>query len=401
MTSLRLKFIQQFRRHGRQYTYFRRPGFKRVPLPGLPGSSEFMAAYAEAMADQPAPVTGGREILPGTFNALALSYLNSASFRSLAASTQSVYRNLIDRLRIENGNSLVAKLERHHIVARMAERADKPESANVLRKVLRATMQHAIAIGMRKDDPTQGTKPIASKSADGFHSWSDDEIAQFEARHSIGAKARLALALLLYTGQRRSDVVRMGPRDIKNGLLHIKQVKTGAELRVPVLPDLQQIIAASPIGLTTFLVDELGTPYKAKYFGRRFREWCDAAELRHCTAHGLRKAAARLFAEAGCSEHEIAAWTGHASLREVRRYTKAVSQERLAMAAAQKSEGQSITMGPGERTETVNHRPICCQTCVKSMRWTPWDGEAPVADTAGVSKKATKERPLSNCDPPA
>jgi integrase len=128
----------------------------------------------------------------------------------------------------------------------------------------------------------------------------------------------------------------MGPRDIKNGLLHIKQVKTGAELRVPVLPDLQQIIAASAIGLTTFLVDELGTSYKAKYFGRRFREWCDAAELRHCTAHGLRKSAARLFAEAGCSEHEIAAWTGHASLREVRRYTKAVSQERLALAAAQK-----------------------------------------------------------------
>jgi hypothetical protein len=48
------------------------------------------------------------------------------------------------------------------------------------------------------------------------------------------------------------------------------------------------------------------------------------------------KAAARLFAEAGCSEHEIAAWTGHASLREVRRYTKAVNQERLAVAAAQK-----------------------------------------------------------------
>jgi integrase len=129
----------------------------------------------------------------------------------------------------------------------------------------------------------------------------------------------------------------MGPRNIKNGLLHIKQAKTGAELRVPVLPDLQEIIAASPIiGLTTFLADELGTPYKAKYFGRRFREWCDAAELRHCSAHGLRKAAARRFAEAGCSEHEIAAWTGHASLREVRRYTKAVSQERLAVSAAQK-----------------------------------------------------------------
>jgi integrase len=209
MPSLRLKYVQQWldRRSGKSRYYFRRPGFPRMPLPGSPFSEEFEAAYREAMAGQPAPVTGGREILPGTFNALAVSYLASASFRSLAKSTQSIYRNIIDRLRIENGDSPVAKLERRHIVARMAERADKPESANVLRKVLRATMQHAIEIGMRNDDPTRDVRAIPSKSDDGFHSWTDDEIAQFEARHAIGTRARLAQTLLLYTGQRRSDVV--------------------------------------------------------------------------------------------------------------------------------------------------------------------------------------------------
>jgi len=50
--------------------------------------------------------------------------------------------------------------------------------------------------------------------------------------------------------------------------------------------------------------------------------------LRNCSAHGLRKAAARRLAEAGCTEHEIAAITGHASLREVQRYTKAADQKR-------------------------------------------------------------------------
>jgi integrase len=218
----------------------------------------------------------------------------------------------------------------------MEARAEKPESANLLRKVLRAMMQYAVRVGMRNDDPTREVRAIRSNNSDGFHSWTDEEIAQFEAYHPIGTKARLALALLLYTGQRGSDVVRMGQRDIRNGKVHIKQDKTGAELRIPVLPQLQEIIAASPIGLATFLVDESGKPYKRKHFRRRFREHCDKAGLTHCTAHGLRKAAARLFAEAGCSEHEIAAWTGHASLREVRRYTKAVNQERLAMSAAQK-----------------------------------------------------------------
>ena len=60
------------------------------------------------------------------------------------------------------------------------------------------------------------------------------------------------------------------------------------------------------------------------------------ANLRHCSAHGLRKAAARRLAEAGCSEHEIAAITGHASLAELRVYTRAVNQKRLAVAAMAK-----------------------------------------------------------------
>jgi integrase len=338
MPSRRLKYVQQWldTRNGQPRYYFRRPGFKRVPLPGSPYSAEFEAAYREAMAGQPAPVTGGREILPGTFNALAVSFLTSARFSKRAPSTQSVYRNVIDRLRVEAGDNRVALLEPKHVVGMMAARADKPESANLLRKVLRALMRHAIEIGMRQTDPTREVPRAIGNKSDGFHSWTDDEIAQFEAKHPIGTKARLAQALLVYTGQRRSDVVRMGPRDIRNGTLHIKQEKTRAELRIPVLPELQKIIAASPVGLTTFLVDGSGKPYKRKHFGRLFREYCDKAELHHCNTHGLRKAAARRFAEAGCTEHEIAAWTGHASLREVRRYTKAVDQERLAIVAAQK-----------------------------------------------------------------
>ena len=131
MSSLRLKYVQQWigRRNGRTRYYFRRPGFKRVPLPGSPFSEEFERAYREAMASQPAPVTSGREVIPGTFNALAVSYLTSAHFGSLSPSTQSVYRNVIDRLRVEDGDSRVARLERKHIVGMMEARAEKPESA--------------------------------------------------------------------------------------------------------------------------------------------------------------------------------------------------------------------------------------------------------------------------------
>src|SRR5262245_36454728 len=230
----------------------------------------------------------------------------------------------------------IANLKRDHVVKLMAARAQRPMAANNLRKVLRAMMRHAIEIGLRADDPTRDVRAIRVKS-DGFHSWNDDEIAQFEKRHPTGTPARLALALLLYTGQRRSDVVRMGPQHIRNGVLGVRQQKTGFELAIPVHSTLAAVIAETPTCHLTFLTNQFGRPFTAGYFGQWFREQCDMAGLRHCSAHGLRKAAARRLAEAGCTAHEIAAITGHASLKEIEHYTKAVDQQKLAASAMEKT----------------------------------------------------------------
>jgi integrase len=111
-------------------------------------------------------------------------------------------------------------------------------------------MKHAIEIGLRQDDPTRDVRAIRVKS-DSRHSWTEDEIAQFEACYPIGSRTRLALALGLYTGQRLSDVIRMGRQHIRDGLLHVKQKKTGVELWIPVAPQLQEIIAASSVDQMT------------------------------------------------------------------------------------------------------------------------------------------------------
>jgi integrase len=321
-------------RYGKARWYFRRAGFKRMPLPGLPWSPEFMAAYEQALAGQPLQI-GGARTNPGTVRALAVSYFHSSDFRSLKPSSQAIYRGVIDRFCIQYGDNRVAGLKREHVVKLMAARAEKPVAANNLRKMLRAMMKHAVEIGLRADDPTRDVRAIRVKS-DGFHSWNDDEIAQFEKRHPRGTPARLALALLLYTGQRRSDVVRMGPQHIRNGVLHVRQQKTGIELAIPVHPTLAAVIAETSTYHLTFLTNQFGRPFTAGYFGQWFREQCDMAGLRHCSAHGLRKAAARRLAEAGCSTHEIAAITGHASLKEVARYTEAVDRRRLAQSAMAK-----------------------------------------------------------------
>jgi hypothetical protein len=164
------KYVHGFiDRHGKARFYFRRAGFKKIALPGLPWSPEFMAAYETALAGQPLQV-GGARTKPGTIRALAVSYYNSVGFRSCKPSTQTKYRRIIDRLCREHGDKRAATLQREHVVKLMAARAEKPEGANSLRKVLRAMMQHAMETGLRADDPTRDVRAIRVKS-DGFHSW--------------------------------------------------------------------------------------------------------------------------------------------------------------------------------------------------------------------------------------
>ena len=333
-------------RHGKSRFYFRKAGFKKVPLPGLPWSPDFMAAYQAALAGQPAAI-GAARVLPGSMHALAVSYYNSPEYLAMKSGSQRVRRNIIEKFCREtdangqrNGDKRAALLQRGHIVRFMADRASKPESANGLRKALRALMQHAVAMSMRGDDPTQGIRPIAAASRHGFHAWDELEIAQFEARHPVGSKARLAFALGLFTGQARQDVVAMGPQHVRDEILSWTRKKTAhstaIELFIPVLPELRAILNATPSGHLTFLTTAFGKPFTSAGFGNWFRDQCDAAGLRHCTFHGLRKAAARRLAEYGCTPHEIAAITGHATLKEIERYTKAASRKRLAESAMSK-----------------------------------------------------------------
>jgi integrase len=138
------------------------------------------------------------------------------------------------------------------------------------------------------------------------------------------------LALLLYTGQRRGDVVLMGRQHVTGDSIRVVQGKTGARLLIPTHAKLREAIDATPKDNLTFLMTEYGKPFSAPGFGNAFREWCDAAGLYGLSAHGLRKAAARRLAEAGCTASQIAAVTGHKTLSEVARYTAAADQVRLA-----------------------------------------------------------------------
>lgn len=342
MTRIKLPFIQRFRdNRGMVRHYFRRPGFKRIPLPGLPGSEEFMDAYKAALAGERVSV-GAARTKPGTVADLVARYFRSGQYLSLADSTRATYRGIIERFRIDHGDKRVVTLQREHIARMLDKKALTPAAANNWLRMVRMLMDFAVQEDIRRDNPTLGVKSIRNRSK-GFHTWTEEEIATFEAKHPVGSRARLALALLLYTAQRRSDVVVMGRQNVRAGVLSIRQRKTGTEVDIPLHTDLIAIIDATPSGHMTFLTTAQGKPFTPAGFGNWFRSCCNEAGLARCSAHGLRKAAATRLADAGCSAHEIASITGHRTLKEVERYTREADRRRLASGAIGK-------IGTGTRT---------------------------------------------------
>src|SRR5262249_2642079 len=113
MTRIRLDYVHEFLdRHGKVRRYFRRRGFKQVPLPGSPGSPEFMQAYADALGIAQGVEIGASRSKPGTIAALTAAYLASIAFGQLADETRRTRRNILVRFRTEHGANPVATLER-------------------------------------------------------------------------------------------------------------------------------------------------------------------------------------------------------------------------------------------------------------------------------------------------
>lgn len=337
MATIRLRYVHEYvDRHGRIRRYFRRGTAKRIPLAGQPGSPEFMEAYHAALHGhtEPTPKLVGLERSPpGSFSALVAAYYASGHFRALAPVTKATYRTEIERLRQHHGRKPVALIRREHVKRIVAARADRPGAANKALRTLRMLMRFAVDEGFRADDPSAGLKKLKIRGG-GFAAWSEDDISRFEARFEVGTRARLALALLLYTAQRRSDVIRMGWQHVREGNIAVTQQKTSASLWIPIHPVLSTILAATPRQNMTFLVTARGKPFTPAGFGNWFGESCRRAGLPvgH-NAHGLRKSAARRLAEAGCTSRQIMAVTGHRSLDEVERYTREVDQVALATRA--------------------------------------------------------------------
>ena len=362
MARFRLKHVNSFanpkRRNATVRHYFRRHGAKAIPLPGIPGSEEFMAAYQMALAGMPSavkPEIGARRILPGSIDALVVSYYRSDHWlNQLEEETRKTRRRIIERFRERHGTKQVGLLTpESEYVPRMLNEIEPASAKRHFVKAIWPLIRHAVPTLLKKDPTIGVTAPKLPKSR-GYHSWTDGEVAAYRAFWPCGTQQRLVFEFALETVSRRAEVVRLGRQHVSNGRIRIERIKGSDDVDIPVTPDLQAALDAMPRTHLTFIITAAGKPRSRFGLGNDFSAWAKAAGLAdRCRMHGLKKAGMRRLAEDGGTTHELMAISGHRTLSEVQRYTKGANNRRLADSGMAKRRDRN---GNAEPTNTPAHQ---------------------------------------------
>ena len=339
--GVRLRHVHTVRKGGRVYRYLRAPGRERVRLPDLPPDHpDFMAAYLAALQEAPKAV---RKPGAGTIAALVEAYLRSSDHAGLSPDYRRIIKREAEAIARTGGHARAADLRPNHIAIDLAPLA--PFAARNRRSAWRAICRHAHEIGLLESNPAENVRGKKLPKSDGFPPWTSAEVDKFREHWALGSVQRLAFELLYWTGCRIGDAVKLGPQHVaRDGVLEFKQSKTGNPACVPwtcALPPyaaameadrdlLHAAIAAHPSGHLTWLATAWGKPRTVAGLGNLMTSAAQAAGLAK-SAHGLRKARSVALAEAGATAHQISAWTGHETLREVARYTRSADRRRAVM----------------------------------------------------------------------
>jgi integrase len=365
-------YFEDSDRHGNPRRYFRQRikgsgKIRKVRLREMPGTPEFHQEFAAALAGRPYAKEVVKRPEPPKAMTNSLRWLveeyyrRSSTFRGYDDETKKVRRNILKALCnepvTEGSPNQVGDLpfeipKDKIIVLRDRKAIVSIDAANARLKALRQVYNWAM---------TTEPKLIAHNIANdiglltridtgGHHTWSIEEILRFVEVHPAGTKAYLALWLFLLSGQRLSDVAKLGKQHIRKPE-HIgpklREIHAGrwlafrqhknrrrhpVDLVIPILPQLEEVIALSPCGALTFLETEHKQPHSTKGLGNWFGDMCRNAGVPG-RAHGLRKAGATIAAENGATPHQLMAIFGWKTLEQAEVYTRKVRQQRVAGAS--------------------------------------------------------------------
>jgi integrase len=320
-------------RHGRAVWYVRFRKGPRVRIRADFGTPEFDAEYQAAIAGQPTERRG--RAATGTLQWLYDRYRETAHWTQLSLATRRQRENILRHVMESAGSVRASAITRAHIVAGRDRRSDRPAAARHFCDAMRGLFTWAAEAGHVKANVTEGVRPPPKPAGDGFPAWTEDDVAKYEHRWPVGTRQRVWLDLLLYTGLRRGDAVRLGRQHVRNGVASLKTEKTGTPVTIPILPVLAATLEAGPTGDLAFICGERGEPLTKESFGNLFRGACRAAGVNK-SAHGVRKIGATRAAENGATVSELEAIFGWTGGRMASHYTRAADRGRLARGAISK-----------------------------------------------------------------
>ncbi|MFY9287909.1 MAG: tyrosine-type recombinase/integrase [Alphaproteobacteria bacterium] len=334
MAKVVLPFLEKTTAKGRTYYRYRRGGV-RLPLPDEPDTPEFIQAYQRIHAS-----FGDEIVYPnvriGSIDELIIAFRKSPDFLKLKAGTKEHYLYHFNIISPKLGKFQARDVTRRIIKELHDSLASTPAKANGCIKAISRLYTFGIDREMVTINPAQNIKKLKLGE---IRPWTPEEVEL--VRTKADPHIQLATALALFTGQRLGDVAKMRWDQIVDDGIEIAQQKTGSSLWVPLHPELKDLLERTKaerlgkgIKLTTILLSAKGLEYTSMNLKHKFGDALRVLGLpKDCVFHGLRKTAAVMLAEAGCSTEQIKAITGHRTDQMAAYYAKRANQRILAKSA--------------------------------------------------------------------
>jgi site-specific recombinase XerD len=238
------------------------------------GSQEFWQQYQDALSGVSQPQDN--KVAAGTLAWLVERYRETSAWDRLSQATRRQRENILCRVLEKAGTQQASKITRAHIVEGKERRKAKPSQARHFIDTMRGLFKWAADAQLIKADPTAGVKYLKTPKTGGFIAWTEEYVAAYESRWPIGTREHVWLGVLLWTGLRRGDAVKVGRQHVCNDEISIKTEKTGMPVTVPIASELDAILKAGPCGDLHFIVGVNGQPMTKEGFGNTFRKACRA-----------------------------------------------------------------------------------------------------------------------------
>jgi integrase len=343
-------------RHGRPVWYVRRNG-KRIRIKAEYGTPEYDAQYQAALSATPQPQKGAATT--GTLVWLIERYREDSAWTNLAPTTRRLRKSHFEQILGTAGSKPISAITSTAIKAGIKRREKTPAQAQHFLDTMRGLFRWAIEAEKVKVDPTV-TITLSRRKNDGYPIWTEEDVAAYEKRWPIGTRERVWLDVLLYTGLRRGDVVRIGRQHVRDGVATLKTEKSKymVEVTLPILPVLAETLAAGPCGDLAFIIGAHGKPMAKQTFSNAFAAAARRAGITGKSAHGLRKLGATRAANAGATTAQLKSIFGWTSDRMPELYTRTADRRRLAMESMHKLANEKPTsiVAPSQIGATIKRK---------------------------------------------